>query len=97
MVCSDLFLASNTGIKAEDATPIDFFLFSDKLVEHESAFNSVFRGELEVAGSLAEEVDKTPSPLELVSVIDLELEVEWTEFAFRTVIFEDSECMCTTG
>ena len=35
----------------------------------------MFRVELEVAGILAEELDKTPSPLELVSVIELDLEV----------------------
>ena len=43
-VTSDLFLASNTGMEAEDTTPIDLFLFSDKLVKNESAFNSVIRG-----------------------------------------------------
>ena len=37
----------------EDATQIDLLLFSDKLVERESALNYVFRGELEVTGSLA--------------------------------------------
>ena len=71
LVSSKLSLASNTGMEAEDATPIYLFLFNGKVVEHESAFNSVFRVGSEVAGSLAEEVDKTPSPLELVSVIEL--------------------------
>ena len=73
------------------------FLFSEKLVEHELKLNYVFRGEFEVSGSLAEEVDKITSPLELVYVIDLKLEVGWTESAFRTVIIEDCEDMCTTG
>jgi hypothetical protein len=99
LVSSDLFRGSNKGVDAEDATPIDLFLFSDKLVEQEALFGSMFGGELEVEGSLAEEVDKTPSPLELVTVIELELEleVEWIEFAFRTVLTEDSEdSLCTT-
>ena len=46
LVCSDLFLASNTIMEAEEATPIDLLLFSYKLVEHESEFKYVFRGEL---------------------------------------------------
>eukprot|EP00978_Attheya_sp_CCMP212_P044126 scaffold301343_cov32-Attheya_sp.AAC.1 len=60
-----------------------------------------FGGELELEGSLAEEVDKTPSPLELVSVreleLELELEVEWIEFVFRTVLIEDSADVCTAS
>ena len=32
LVSSYLFLESNTGMDAEDATPIDLFLFSNKLV-----------------------------------------------------------------
>ena len=97
LVSSYLFLAPNTGMEAEDATPTNLFLFSDKLVEHESTFKYVFRGEFEVSGSLAEEVGKTTSPIELVSVTEIELEVEWTEFAFRTALLEDSEEMCTTS
>ena len=81
---------------SEDAPQINLFLVSGKLVEHKSEFKSVFRGYFEVAGSLAEEIYNTPLPLEFVSVIDLKLEVEWTEFTFRTVLLEDSEYMCTT-
>jgi hypothetical protein len=97
LVSSDLFRGSNKGVDAEDATPNDLFLSSDKLVEQEASFGSMFGGELEVEGSLADEVDKTTSPLELVSIIDLklelelELEVEWIELAFRTVHLIDSE------
>eukprot|EP00978_Attheya_sp_CCMP212_P030076 scaffold109456_cov58-Attheya_sp.AAC.2 len=72
LVSSDLFRGSNNGVEAEDATPIDLFLFSDKLVEHEAAFNSVSGGEFEVAGSRGDDVDETPSPLKLVSIRELE-------------------------
>ena len=34
LVSSDLFLAPNTGMEAEDAYKIDFLLFSGKRVEH---------------------------------------------------------------
>ena len=97
LVSSDLLLAYNTGMGAEDSISIDLFLFSDKLVEHELAFNSVFREEAKVAGSLTQEVDKNPSLLEWKSVIELELDVEWKRFAFRNVLLEDSKDMCTTG
>jgi len=99
LVSSDLFRGSNKGVDAEDATTIDLFLFSDKLVEHEASFGSIFGGELEVEGSLAEEVDKTSSPLELISVrkFELELEHEWIEFAFRTVLLEDSTGVVKTS
>ena len=66
-------------------------------MKHESEFNSVFKREFEDLGSLAEEIDKTPLPLELVSVIDIELEFEWIEFAFRNVLLEESEGICTKG
>jgi hypothetical protein len=80
LVSSDLFRGSNKGVDAEDATtPIDLFLFSDKLVEQEVSFNSMFGGELEVEGSLADDENETPPPIELVSIVELELEleVEW--------------------
>jgi hypothetical protein len=68
-------------------------------VELEAAFSSVFGGEFKVEGSHGDDVDKTPSPIELVSIIELvlEFEVEWIEFAFRTVLLEDSKGMCTTS
>jgi hypothetical protein len=79
LVSSDLFRGSNKGVDAEDATPNDLFLSSDKLVEQEASFGSMFGGELEVEGSLADDENETPPPIELVSIVELELEleVEW--------------------
>ena len=58
---SYLFLTSNKGVEAEDAPPINFFLFSENFVEQEAAFNSVFGEGLEEPGSLANNVEKSVS------------------------------------
>ena len=69
---SVLLLVSNKGVEAENAPPIDLSLFSEKLVKQEAELNYVFGGDFEETGSPAEDVEETPSPLELVSVHDIE-------------------------
>ena len=55
------------------------------------------RARVEKVDVLGWNKSKNPSQLELVSMIEIELEVEWTELSFRNVLFEDSEDMCTTS
>ena len=47
-------------MKAEDARSIRFFLFSDKIVEQEAAFNYVFGLENKETVILEDDVDNTP-------------------------------------
>ena len=59
----DLLLGSNKGVEIEVPPPIYLLLFSEKLVEQEAGFNSMFGGDLKEPGSISKDVEKNPSPL----------------------------------
>ena len=80
----DLLLGSNKGVVVEDVPPIDLLLFSKNLWNKRKHSTLCLGGESEEPGSLADDVEETPSPLELLSV--REIKAEWIELIFLPVI-----------